>query len=114
MRGKNERTNARARTLRRSLTGPKFLLWRRLRNRQLAGFKFVRQQPIGQYCADFVCRERQLVVEVDGASHADNPGDRRRDAELAALGYRAVRVWNNEVVSNIGGVLQMLVLELGK
>jgi very-short-patch-repair endonuclease len=114
MRGKDQRANERARTLRRSLTGPEFLLWRRLRNRQLGGFKFARQEPIGRYCVDFICRERRLVVEVDGATHVDNPSDIRRDGDLAALGYRVVRVWNNDVASNIEGVLEMLLFELQK
>ena len=47
------------------------------------GFKFVRQEPIARYYADFVCRERRLIVELDGGQHADNPEDRRRDVHFA-------------------------------
>jgi very-short-patch-repair endonuclease len=103
-----------AQGLRRALTKQEFLLWRRLRNRQLEGFKFVRQEPIGPYYADFACRERKLIVEVDGSQHLESATDRRRDKLLAKLGYRTVRVWNNEVLNNIDGVLEMLLEELRK
>jgi very-short-patch-repair endonuclease len=68
MRGKDEHRVGRARSLRRALTPAESKLWARLRNRQLDGFKFARQEPIGPYYVDFVCRDRRLVVEVDGAS----------------------------------------------
>ena len=90
------------------------MLWLALRDRRLAGFTFNRQEPIGSYYVDFVCRERRLVVEVDGGQHSDNPADRERDAHLAAFGYRVVRVWNNDVLGNIDGVLQFLKSELEK
>ena len=51
-------------------------LWEQLRNRRLSGSKFVRQLPVGSYFGDFVCRERKLIVEVDGATHG-------RDVEIA-------------------------------
>src|ERR1700739_1993891 len=76
------------------------------------GHKFVRQEPIGPYYVDFVCREQRLVIEVDGGQHADSASDRRRDAHLNTIGYRVVRVWNNEVLGNLDGVLQMLASEL--
>jgi very-short-patch-repair endonuclease len=114
MRGRNEQTAERARSLRRSLTKQEFLLWRRLRDRQLEGFKFVRQEPIGAYYADFACRERRLIVEVDGSQHLESAKDARRDKALAALGYRVIRVWNNDVLNNIDGVLEMLLVELRK
>jgi very-short-patch-repair endonuclease len=87
-------------------------LWRHRRDRQLAGCKFVRQEPIGPYFVDFSCRERHLVVEIDGGQHADGAADAKRDATLRDLGYRTLRVWNNDVLANIEGVLQMLRAEL--
>ncbi|HEV2303186.1 MAG TPA: DUF559 domain-containing protein [Stellaceae bacterium] len=114
MRGKDEKRSGRARSLRRSLTRSEFLLWTKIRNRQLGGFKFVRQEPIGPYYADFICRERRLVVELDGGQHAESLTDPRRDAELSALGYRIIRIWNNDMVENAAGVLQMLLSELRK
>jgi very-short-patch-repair endonuclease len=112
MRGPNPGRIARARSLRRTSTQAELVLRRQLRDRQLGGFKFVRQEPIGRYYVDFVCRERLLIVEVDGGQHADSPSDRERDARLGALGYRVIRVWNNDVLANIEGVLQMLKSEL--
>ena len=114
MRGKNTEQSNRARSLRRALTRPEFLLWRRLRNRQLDGCKFVRQEPIGPYFADFVCRERRLIVEVDGGQHADSTTDHARDKALADLGYRVIRIWNNEVTDNLDGVLDFVTSELRK
>ena len=98
--------------MRRVLTPAEAKLWCHLRNRQLAGFKFTRQEPIGPYYGDFVCRNRRLIVEVDGGQHAENATDRIRDRNLTALEYRVVRVWNNEVTENLDGVLQVLLSEL--
>jgi very-short-patch-repair endonuclease len=112
VRGKDEKRADRARVLRRSLTRAEFVLWSRIRNRRLSGYKFVRQEPIGRYYADFACRERRLIVELDGGQHADSAADRHRDSDLIALGYRVIRIWNNDVVDNIDGVLQALLSEL--
>ena len=112
MRGPSASETGRARALRRRSTRAELVLWRHLRDRQLDGFKFVRQEPIGPYFADFACRERRLVVEVDGGQHADSAADIRRDAALRGLGYRTIRVWNNDVLGNTEGVLQMLRAEL--
>ena len=114
MRGQDQKHNERARSLRRSLTPAEFVLWARLRGRQLGGFKFVRQEPIGQYYVDFVCRERRLIIELDGGQHAESRDDRHRDRALCALGYRVIRIWNNDVIENLDGVLQTLLSELEK
>lgn len=89
-------------------------LWLALRDRRLGGFKFRRQVPVGPWIVDFLCKEAQLVVEVDGGQHAGSPRDRRRDAWLAGEGYRVVRVWNNEVLGNLDGVLEHLSTVLGE
>jgi very-short-patch-repair endonuclease len=112
MRGPNAGRTRRARSLRRTTTRAELALWLQLRNRRFDGFKFVRQETIGPFYVDFVCREQRLVVEVDGGQHADNAADRERDAELNALGYQVLRIWNNEVFENLEGVLQMLRSEL--
>jgi very-short-patch-repair endonuclease len=113
VRGKDERLAERARSLRRALTRAEFALWTRIRARQLGGFKFVRQEPIGRYYVDFVCRQRRLIIELDG-QHSDRHEDRQRDSELSALGYRVIRIWNNDVIENLDGVLQTLLAELEK
>ena len=85
---------------------------RRIRARQLGGFKFVRQEPIGRYYVDFVCRERRLIVEVDRGQHSESLEDKQRDSELRARGYRVIRIWNNNVTENLGGVLQTRLSQL--
>jgi very-short-patch-repair endonuclease len=82
--------------------------------RQLGGYKFVRQEPIDRYFVDFVCRERRLIIELDGGQHAKRRDDRHRDRALCALGYRVIRIWNNDVIKNLDGVLQTLLSELEK
>jgi very-short-patch-repair endonuclease len=78
-----------------------------LRNRRLGGFKFVREYVIGNYIADFVCREKKLIVEVDGGQHMTAVAyDQQRTKDLEALGYKVVRVWNNQVFNNIQGVME--------
>ena len=112
MRGKNPKRSGHARRLRSSGTRMESELWKRLRNRQLGGCKFVRQEPIGPYFADFVCRERRLIVGVDGGQHAESATDRARDKAVEALGYRVIRIWNNDILENIDGVLLTLKSEL--
>jgi very-short-patch-repair endonuclease len=104
MRSANVTNTSLARQLRKNSTRAERKLWRYLRSRSLAGFKFVRQEPIGPYVADFVCRERRLVIEVDGGQHADSRRDASREQWLNAHRYRVLRFWNNEVLGNIEGV----------
>ena len=87
-------------------------LWRLLRSRQLDAAKFRRQVPIENYIVDFACHEERLIVEVDGVQHAENPRDAARDKRLAALGYRVLRFWNNDVLRNPRGVLETILAEL--
>jgi very-short-patch-repair endonuclease len=98
MRGANAKKTGLARRLRRDLTPAERLLWRYLRSRGLSGFKFVRQEPIGPYVVDFVCRERRLVVEIDGGQHATDKRDAIRDQWLTDRRYRVLRFWNHEVL----------------
>jgi len=87
-------------------------LWFALRDRRLGGFKFMRQQAIGPYVVDFVCRERRLIVEADGGQHAENPKDQVRDAFLGAEQYRVLRFWNHDILRNIDGVREVFLAEL--
>ncbi len=107
--------NARANELRRNSTDAERLLWSKLRNRQLNGFKFRRQVPIGPYIADFVCWELKLIIEVDGGQHAEQAErDLARSRYLETKGFKIVRFWNNEVLGNIEGVLETLTLALSQ
>jgi very-short-patch-repair endonuclease len=113
VRGANQRKTVRARHLRRNLTDAEKRLWYRLNNRALGGWKFVRQEPIGSYIADFVCRECKLLVELDGSQHAESKRDQVRDAYLGSIGYRVLRFWNHEVAENLDGVLLAIFAALG-
>jgi very-short-patch-repair endonuclease len=103
-----------ARRLRRDSTDAERRLWYRLRARQIDGAKFVRQEPIGPYVVDFICRERRLIVEVDGGQHATDPRDAVRDRMLSDHGYRVLRFWNNDVLSNTEGVLESIAAALSE
>ena len=84
-------------------------LWYRLRNRQLSDHKFRRQHEIDHYIADFACTEALLIVELDGGQHADQACyDERRTQHLQAMGYRVLRFWNNDVLTNIESVLAVI------
>jgi very-short-patch-repair endonuclease len=99
----------RARQLRRNQTDAERELWARLRSRQLFGFKFRRQYPIGSFITDFCCFEQHLVVELDGGQHAEQTeADQRRSDLLTRHGYRVLRFWDNDVMQNMNGVLQRI------
>jgi very-short-patch-repair endonuclease len=104
MRSANVTKTVFARQLRKHSTQAERKLWRHLRSRSLAGFKFVRQEPIGPYIVDFICREKRLVIEVDGGQHAESKRDAVRDQWFVEHRYRVLRFWNNEVLENIEGV----------
>ncbi|MGE0665737.1 MAG: endonuclease domain-containing protein [Sphingomonadales bacterium] len=106
-------SHVRARVLRQKQTDAERKLWYALRDRRFEGFKFCRQFPIGPFFADFLCRREKLVVEVDGGQHADRvERDNARTAFLEAQGYRVIRFWNNDVLTNIEGVMTLVRLEL--
>lgn len=98
---------------RQNLTRAESRLWYYLRNRRLNGYKFVRQMALGPYIADFVCREKKLVLEVDGGQHGMEDGkayDQRRAVFLEQCGYRVVRVWNFEVMQDVRRVLEWVLM----
>ena len=91
------------------MTDAERALWGVLRSRQLQGFKFRRQHPIGKFVVDFVCLERKLILELDGGHHAEQiEADAERTAFLESLGFRVLRFWNNEVLTELEGVAQQV------
>jgi very-short-patch-repair endonuclease len=105
----------RARSLRRNQTEAEKLLWWRLRNRNLNGFKFVRQEPVGPFIADFLCFAKKLIVEVDGATHGEAHEiayDEKRTRYLEAQGFRVLRVNNDDVYKTLEDVLDGIVKAL--
>lgn len=98
-----------ARELRNNATDVERMLWRHLRNSQLEGVKFRRQQPIEAYIVDFTSFEKKIVVELDGGQHSESSEyDMQRDDCLRANGFTVLRFWNNDVIENIDGVLEVI------
>jgi very-short-patch-repair endonuclease len=98
-----------ARRLRRSQTDAERLLWFRLRDRRLAGWKFKRQVPIDRFVVDFFCADAKLIVELDGGQHDHNKArDADRTRVLESMGYLVLRFWNHDVMGNMDGVLEAI------
>ena len=104
-----QQTLQKAQTLRERQTNAEGLLWHYLRDKQLAGHKFRRQQPIGPYIVDFACMPKKLLIELDGGQHAEqHTYDKKRDEFLREKGYKILRFWNNDVFENCFGVLESI------
>ncbi len=98
-----------ARILRKSSTDAERLLWRHLRARQLENLKFRRQEQIGHFIVDFVCYEKSLIVEADGGQHAvEHEKDENRTLWLNSQGFRVLRFWNHEIMTNTEGVIETI------
>ena len=110
---RNKLLQTRARKLRNQSTEAERLLWRHLRSRQVAGFKFRRQAPIAGYIADFACLDAKLVIELDGGQHQTAVAhDAHRDARMGIAGYRVLRFWNNQVFEETASVPEVILNEL--
>jgi len=98
-----------AKELRQKSTDAERLLWQRLKAKQLDGLKFRRQEQIGRFIADFVCYEKSIIVEADGGQHAvERIKDEERTEWLNAQGFRVVRFWNHEILTNTEGVMESI------
>jgi very-short-patch-repair endonuclease len=105
----------RARRFRKNMTKEENKMWYYLRNRRLNGYKFVRECTIGSYIADFVCRSKKIIVEIDGGQHNQDKAieyDRERTEFLKKEGYRVIRFWNSDVRLNIKGALEAILAQL--
>ncbi len=100
-----------AKKLRTAQTPWETKLWYYLRGNRFYGFKFKRQVPIGPYIADFCCNEKKLIIELDGGQHSEMI-EKQKDADkqtyLEKNGYAVLHFWNNDVDSNIAGVLEVI------
>jgi very-short-patch-repair endonuclease len=101
-----------AKALRANMTEAERRLWYLLRAHRFKEIKFKRQAPIGRYIVDFVSFESSLVVEVDGGQHAESDAGVRRTRWPADQGFRVLRFWNNEVLNNVSGVLDTILLAI--
>ena len=99
--------NRHAARLRRERTDAEDAFWQAVRNRQIDGFKFRFQHSLGQYVADFACLEAMLIVEIDGGQHSVEV-DAKRTADLEARGFHVLRFWNNDVLTNLEGVVTVV------
>ncbi len=108
---KPDRRVARARVLRRAMTDAEKKLWSRLQRLPVENTHFRRQATIGRYFADFACHRHRLVIEIDGSQHGEGRhvvADAERAAFLTSRGYRVLRFWNNEVLTEIEGVMSAI------
>ena len=109
-----ELTN-KARSLRKNQTDVERLLWGQLRNRSLLNHKFRRQFPIEPFIADFVCLELKLIIELDGGQHANRTNyDNQRSLFLRRRGFKVLHFWNNDVIENLAGVMEVIRLACWK
>ena len=100
-----------ARNLRKNSIIQERRLWNLLKNRQFHNLKFKRQQLIGDYIVDFICKEVKIIIEIDGGQHNEPENieyDKTRTEYLNTLGYKVIRFWNNEIYENIEGVVLRL------
>ena len=98
-----------ARELRQKQTEAERILWYKLRDNQLGGAKFRRQEPIGSFVVDFVSFENKLVIELDGSPHKEievKNSDRQRTLWLKSEGYKVLRFWNSDILNDIEGVME--------
>jgi len=108
-----------ARRLRHEQTDAEKAIWAILRRKQISGFKFRRQEPIGPYVVDFVSFEKRLIIEIDGGQHAEiqaRTRDEARSMWLMGQGYQVLRFWNNEVLADREAVAESIrvALEFGQ
>lgn len=100
-----------AKEMRTSSTQAEAIIWYHLRAHRMSGVKFKRQVPIGDYIVDFAAKQARLIVEIDGGQHNEQV-DQIRTRWLEQQGFKVLRFWNNEVLTNMDGVLESIKLSL--
>jgi very-short-patch-repair endonuclease len=103
-----------AKGMRHKPTDAEARMWKLLRDRRLASFKFRRQVPVESFILDFVCFDKRLIIEVDGSQHASSEHDAARDTTLMAAGFRIARYWNNDVLQKPASVLEDILTKLSE
>ncbi|MDO4776548.1 MAG: endonuclease domain-containing protein [Cardiobacteriaceae bacterium] len=102
-----------AKSLRGRMTDAEHCLWQHLRAGRLQGYKFRRQQPLGEYIADFLCLSPKLIVEADGGQHGERQAyDQVRTAYLQSLGFEVLRFWNHEILQQTEVMLEVILRRL--
>ena len=111
----NKNLKQRSRQLRENMTDAEKHLWARIRMKQLKGYQFYRQKPIGDYIVDFFCTRAKLVIEVDGGQHFPDETaqyDKIRDEYMRSLGLKVLRFINTEVLTHTDGVVERIEEEI--
>jgi|SRR6476469_3932664 len=106
---------AKRQQLRRNRTKAEFIIWQKLKGKQLEGYKFRSQYSVGSFVIDFYCTELKLAIEIDGDSHFEEGAqeyDRERQAFIESVGIRFLRFTNDEVYGNLEGVLERITQEI--
>ncbi len=101
--------------LRQNMTKPEIILWSYLKGKQFQGYKFRRQQGIGNYIVDFYCPKLKLVIELDGEQHSEQENivyDKIRTNYLNSLNIKVLRYWNNEIYKNLDGVIEDIMFNI--
>ena len=109
-----EKSLSYAKNLRQNMTEFENKLWFRLKNRGFKNLKFCRQVPVGNYIVDFLCKEKRLIIELDGSGHLEEEQtqhDKLRDKYFKSLGYKIIRIYNNEL-NKIENVLEFIEMNI--
>jgi very-short-patch-repair endonuclease len=90
------------------MTDAERALRRLMRRKQIDGHRFRKQVPLGKYIVDFACLDARLIIEADGGQHDAADADRERDDWLRSQNFRVLRFWNNDVLKNPEGVMELI------
>ena len=104
-----------AKKMRSNMTPAETKMWRFLRGKRFQGLKFKRQVLIGNYIVDFLCENKKIIIEIDGGQHNEElniQSDNNRTHYLENNGYKVLRFWNDEVMKNINGVMEVIFREI--
>jgi very-short-patch-repair endonuclease len=111
----NKKLTAFSRQLRNNQTVAERYLWSKIRSKQVSGYQFYRQKPIGESIVDFYCPGARLVIEIDGEEHYQNDqivADKQRDNYLVTNGLKVLRFNNSDILKNIEGVIEKIIQEM--
>ena len=113
----NSKNLQNAKKMRSNMSPAEIKMWYILRGKRFNGLKFKRQVLIGNYIVDFLCKEKKLIIEIDGGQHNTDVNivnDKNRTRYLENNGYKVLRFWNEDVLKNFSGVLEVILREINE